>query len=95
MPRHRYLVAYDIRDPTRLRRVAATLERFGERVQYSVFLCDLSGADLADLRFELGRVLDAAQDSVLLVDLGPCDHARAMEVLGTGRAWPVVGPRIV
>ena len=34
-----YLVAYDICDPKRLRKVAHTCEDFGFRRQYSVFLC--------------------------------------------------------
>lgn len=36
-----HLVAYDIRDPRRLRKVAKTCEDFGLRVEYSVFECDL------------------------------------------------------
>lgn len=95
MPRHRHLVAYDIRDEGRLRRVANTVERFGDRMQYSVFLCDLSRADLADLRLELSHVIDAEQDSVLFVDLGQLDHLRPIETLGRHRPWPTTGPRVV
>jgi CRISPR-associated protein Cas2 len=35
--RRRFLVAYDIADPVRLRRVCAVMEDHGERLQYSIF----------------------------------------------------------
>jgi CRISPR-associated protein Cas2 len=37
--RHRYIVAYDIRDEVRLRRVHDVVRGYGIRLQYSVFLC--------------------------------------------------------
>ena len=40
-----YLVCYDISNPKRLRKVAATCEDFGYRKQLSVFLCRLSATD--------------------------------------------------
>ena len=42
MARRRYLVAYDIREDRRLRNVATCMEGYGDRIQYSVFVCDLS-----------------------------------------------------
>src|SRR5262249_3177747 len=49
-----YLVAYDIADPKRLRKVAQTSEDFGlrrhaARRQYPVFFCRLSATDLVRL----------------------------------------------
>ena len=44
-----YLVAYDISDPKRLRKVATVCEDFGYRKQYSVFLCRLSRYRLCTL----------------------------------------------
>jgi CRISPR-associated protein Cas2 len=95
MSRRRYLVAYDIRDKRRLRRVATTLEDFGVRAQYSVFLCDLSQADLADLTYALHRVIDTAEDSVLLVGIGTPEHQRDLAFLGRHQPWPVTGPRVI
>jgi len=40
-----YLVAYDICNPKRLRKVALTCEDFGIRRQYSVFFCRLTEVD--------------------------------------------------
>lgn len=69
--RSRYLVCYDIRDDVRLRRTAKIAEAFGFRLNYSVFLCDLSAVELARLEGKLRDVVDHRVDSVLMVDLGP------------------------
>lgn len=69
--RTRYLVAYDIRDDARLRSVAHCVEGFGSRLQYSVFICDLSDIELIHLRLALREILDHHADSVMFVDLGP------------------------
>lgn len=49
----RFLVAYDVCDPKRLRRVARCLERHGLRVQKSVFLADVSESELRRIFQEL------------------------------------------
>ena len=69
--RHRLLVCYDVRDPVRLRHIHATMLDYGEPIQYSVFLCDVSGKEGALMEAALRRVILATQDSVIVVDLGP------------------------
>ncbi|MFN8188297.1 MAG: CRISPR-associated endonuclease Cas2 [Gaiellales bacterium] len=69
--RSRYLVCYDIRDDVRLRRTARIVEGFGTRLNYSVFLCDLSGVEIVRLESALRVTVDLHVDSVLIVDLGP------------------------
>jgi len=66
----RYLIAYDISDDPRRNRVAKLLESYGDRVQYSVFVCDLKPARLVRLRGELGGLISNTEDSVLTCDLG-------------------------
>ena len=65
------LVAYDIADTestgaTRLRRVAQICEKYGQRVQHSVFECRLSPTRLARMEGELQDALDNRRDSVLI-----------------------------
>ncbi|HZW34218.1 MAG TPA: CRISPR-associated endonuclease Cas2, partial [Isosphaeraceae bacterium] len=60
-----YLVAYDISDPKRLRRVARTCEDFGLRRQFSVFFCRLAALDLVKLKSRLYDVINLDQDQVL------------------------------
>lgn len=70
MARRRYLAAYDIRDDRRLRTVAVCMEGYGIRVQYSVFICDLSERELYLLRSDLESRIDHSQDSIMIIDLG-------------------------
>ena len=62
-----YIVAYDIADPKRLRKVATTCEDFGVRRQYSVFLCRLSATDHVRLRSRLYDIIDLSEDQVLFI----------------------------
>jgi CRISPR-associated protein Cas2 len=76
-----YVVAYDICDPKRLRKVAHTCEDFGFRRQYSVFLCRLTATDLVRLKSRLYDLIDKRVDQVLFIPLCPrC--AAGIEALG-------------
>jgi len=76
-----HLVAYDIADPKRLRRVARACEDFGMRRQFSVFICRLSATELVRLRSRLHDAIDLDKDQVLFVRLcKPC--ADLIETLG-------------
>lgn len=68
--RHRYLVAYDIRDPKRLREIHKTLKGFGEPLQYSVFLCDLDPQEHVSMRSMIRAVILHSEDSVVIINLG-------------------------
>ena len=67
---HRYLVAYDIPDDRRRTRVAKALLKYGDRVQYSVFIVDAGQAKIIRMTEEVRGLLDGSVDSVLLCDLG-------------------------
>ncbi|MGP0067680.1 MAG: CRISPR-associated endonuclease Cas2 [Isosphaeraceae bacterium] len=76
-----YLVAYDIANPKRLRKVARTCEDFGLRKQFSVFFCRLTAVDLVRLKSRLYDVINLDQDQVLFVPIcGRC--AGSIEALG-------------
>lgn len=95
MARHRHLIAYDIADPKRLRRVIKIMEAYGDRLQYSVFLCDLSRAEFTGWRAEIGLVLDLGEDSVVVIDLGPLERAAPIMALGVPRRLPPQGATVV
>ena len=68
------LVTYDINTVSdggtrRLARVAATCERFGTRVQFSVFECRLSDTSLQRLMAALLDEMDVKLDSINLYRL--------------------------
>lgn len=93
--RRRYLTAYDIADPKRLRKVCKAMEGYGERLQYSVFVCDLSGIELVGLKTDVGMHMNFAEDSLVIIDLGEPGVGRSFEFLGTHRPLPRSGPRIL
>lgn len=95
MARRRYLIAYDISDAKRLRRVIKIMEGHGERLQYSVFLCDLSGAERAEWEGEMRTVLNFAQDSVVCIDLGPQAAAARIVAMGIPRRLPIAGSTVI
>lgn len=67
---HRFLVAYDITDDRRRARIAKLLERYGDRVQYSVFLVECVPARLLRLKAALEKTFERQEDSILICDLG-------------------------
>ena len=69
--RTRYLLAYDISDPRRLRRVHAVAKTYGYPLQYSVFVCDLDDVELVALERDLSAVIAHREDRISVFDLGP------------------------
>lgn len=94
MGRRRHLIAYDIREPSRLRRICKLMEAHGERLQYSVFICDLTRTELTHLRFEAERIMNLSSDSVVIIDLGNVDAAR-FTFVGKREELPQRGDQIV
>lgn len=90
MARRRYLVAYDVRDPRRLRKVFKIMKSYGEALQYSVFICDLDGMEKTALVADASAAMKHTQDSIAIVDLGEPDDRGTLcfEFLGTRRALP-------
>jgi len=94
--RRRYLVAYDISDPRRLRTVYQEMLGWGTRLQYSVYVCDLTKGELIMMRRQLLRLIDASTDSVVIIDLGVPTTRRAVviEALGQRKELPNSGPAV-
>jgi CRISPR-associated protein Cas2 len=93
------LVTYDVNTETkegraRLRRVAKECENFGQRVQNSVFECQVDPAQWAKLRFRLLDIIDPDKDSLRFYFLGKNWRPR-IEHQGTKEAYDPDGPLIV
>lgn len=63
------VVAYDIAANKRRSKVAKTLERYGVRVNYSVFECVLLPAQIEKLKNELWALIKPSADIVLVYPL--------------------------
>jgi CRISPR-associated protein Cas2 len=83
-----YLICYDVKTTSaagewRLRNVAKACERYGQRVQYSVFECFLSEMLLDRLRSKLLDIYDSDVDSIRIYNLSA--PGKKVEVLGQDR----------
>ena len=90
------LVTYDVNTETaagrrRLRRVARACLDFGQRVQFSVFECDVDPAQWTALRARLMGEIDPAFDSLRFYHLG-AEGRRRVEHIGAKPALDLDGP---
>jgi CRISPR-associated protein Cas2 len=92
-----YLVAYDIRDPKRLRLVHKKMMGFGDAVQFSVFQCELSRAEKQLMIGALSEIIQHNEDRVLIVEMGRRKGRvrSALQVLGRQELPPERGPVVV
>lgn len=80
---HAYVVAYDISNPGRWRRVFKTMKSYGRWLQLSVFHCRLDGGRRIEMAAALDRLIDSETDHVIILDLGPAEDVELMvESLG-------------
>jgi CRISPR-associated protein Cas2 len=70
------IVAYDITDRRRWRRVFKAMNGYGEWLQLSVFQCRLSPRRAKEMEAALRGLIKAGEDHVLLLDVGPADSAK-------------------
>ena len=83
--RNRYIVAYDVSDGKRLRRIFKKMNGFGDALQYSVFACDLSSKERVIMEEALTEIIDLEKDRVIIVDVGPVEGRGADVVRTLGR----------
>jgi len=93
------LVSYDVATTEeggqrRLRRVAKACKDYGQRVQYSVFECEVDPATWTHLKQRLLREVDLEKDSLRFYFLG-ANWKRRVEHLGAKPAVDMSGPLIV
>lgn len=68
--RRRYVVSYDITTDHRLRAIHRVVDGFGDRLQYSVYLCDLDDRERLALEAAVVDIIDHRSDKVCFIDLG-------------------------
>jgi len=85
--RSAYIVSYDISDQKRLRKVFKAMHGFGNRVQYSVFRCELSEADKVRMKAKLDKLIHHDEDQILVIDIGPAPGRGDRCIDSIGRAY--------
>lgn len=74
MDQRLYIVAYDISEPKRWRRIFKLMKGYGEWVQLSVFQCRLTPKQHAELIALLDGIIHHTEDHIILMDLGVADN---------------------
>ncbi len=92
------LVTYDVATTDaagrrRLRRVARLCQNFGQRVQYSVFECQVDPAQWTSFRAQLVDEIDENTDSLRFYRLGANWRSR-VEHIGAKKSYDPDGPLV-
>ena len=93
------LITYDVSTSSeggekRLRKVAKVCEDYGQRVQNSVFECQLDPAMLVEMKAKLLAIINDEKDSLRFYNLGRNWKPR-VEHLGANPGYDIDGPLIL
>ena len=93
------LIAYDVNTTTasgrrRLTRIAKVCCNYGQRVQNSVFECDLDNTQLVMVRAQLLNIMDEKSDSIRIYNLGN-HYTSRIEQYGAKRSYDPEGEIIL
>ena len=91
---HVYLVCYDITDQKRWRRIYKTMKGYGVWLQLSVFQCRLSRQNLLRMTDTLTELMNADEDHVMIIDVGPAESIN-IRVESFGRPFRPIERRSV
>ena len=83
--RKRFVVSYDVADPKRLRLVYRKMRGFGDVLQFSVFLCELSPKELAIMNNDLSELINHNEDRVMIIDVGPATGRGSAAITTLGK----------
>ena len=82
-----YIVAYDVCDDRRWRKVFKLMMGHGDHLQYSVFRCELSDQERVELMEKLSQAIKHNEDQVLFFPLGPANGMNEQRVYAVGLAY--------
>lgn len=85
------LIAYDVSDDKRLRRIFKLLRGYGDHIQYSVFLCRLTDKDRFVLKEKIKDILNFKKDQVILIPLGAVGGKRSSQP----EHWEIIGTQLI
>ena len=59
-----FIVAYDITDPKRLKKVAKILEKVGVRIEYSLFFVKTTKEEMTETAINISNIIDHETDDI-------------------------------
>lgn len=83
--RHWVLVTYDISSDKRWRKIHTLMQDYGQPIQYSVFMCQLTAIDEVRLMEAARDLIDPSEDQLILVRLQPAGKSLAGKLQSIGR----------
>jgi len=86
---HLYIVAYDISNAKRWRRLFKLMHGYGDWLQLSIFQCRLSRQRHAELIALVDGIIHHKDDHVVFLDLGPADRV-VPRVVSLGKEYEPV-----
>ncbi len=89
MSEHFYIVAYDISNSKRWRKVYKTMKGYGAWLQLSVFQCRLDKIKYLRMESQLKEIVNHDEDHVIIVDIGPAQSIKP-RVRSIGKAFEPV-----
>ncbi|WP_096189856.1 CRISPR-associated endonuclease Cas2 [Evansella halocellulosilytica] len=92
------LITYDVSTMSgtgqkRLRKVAKVCQRYGQRVQNSVFECVIDSTQFTSLKMELSDIIDETEDSLRFYKLGN-NYKSKVEHIGAKESLDLEDPLI-
>lgn len=64
-----WVIAYDVADNIRRARIVKVIERYGIRVNYSVFECMLTDSQFKTLKDKISKLMHSSEDSIIYYPL--------------------------
>ena len=91
-----YLCTYDVAEDKRRTKLFELLKDHGEHVQFSVFLCSLTGMEVKRLGATATEIIHQGEDQLLVIDIGADDVDWTSNLACHGKTWsPSVRSQII
>ncbi|WP_075665311.1 MULTISPECIES: CRISPR-associated endonuclease Cas2 [unclassified Thermosipho (in: thermotogales)] len=74
-----YIISYDIKKDKKRNKISKILEEYGQRLQYSVFICQVPKKELYNILLRMNPIIDKNTDSILIIPI----NLSKMEIIGT------------
>lgn len=88
--RNYILVSYDISNSKRLQKIYRIMRGFGDSIQKSVFLCQLSQKEEIIMRMKIHDIIKPSEDQIIIINLGKINRKN----ISNPDAWVVMGKKL-
>ena len=66
---HEFIIAYDITDEKRLKKIAKLLEKIGVRIEYSLFFVKANKDEIIEIALKISEIIDREIDDVRIYEI--------------------------